>query len=121
MQPSAQKAQSYGAGSAEYGNIMLEIISKCLPDDPTANLNAAAAMIDNGEYATAKRYLSKYGDTPQVWNNMGAILLLEDDPDGAQALLEKVSAAGIKEAAHNLDKLKKKRAGDIRMKRYQQQ
>lgn len=111
-------ARSYGCGSAEYETIMLDVIPRLFPDDQTAAVNAAAVMISNGEYVSAKRLLSKHPDSPHAWNNRGAIMLAEGDLEGAEALFEKASQAGVGEAVHNLGELRKKREDNLRMERY---
>lgn len=102
-------AQSHGPGTEKYNEIMLEIIPRHYPDDATAAMNAAAAMILGGEYATARRTLEKFADDPRAWNNLGVLHMYDGDPDGAQALLDKAVMAGVPEASHNLEELRRKR------------
>ncbi|GAB6010397.1 hypothetical protein [Dysgonomonas reticulitermitis] len=102
-------ALSYGAGSTEYNRILLEVIPKNFPEDATANSNAAAVLIRNGEPAAAMPYLEKAGDSGSAQNNKGVIALLSEDMEKAEACFTKAYSLGCEEAAANLKKLQAKR------------
>lgn len=101
-------AQTYEVGSAEYNEIMLELIPNLFTNDPVAHVNAAAVMILRGEWVTAKRYLERYRNDSIVWNNLGLVYLLEGDFSMARSLLEQAMDKGVVEAEHNLKELEKK-------------
>ncbi|NDV67257.1 DUF3868 domain-containing protein, partial [Bacteroides sp. 224] len=62
-------AESYGKDSQEYREIMTEIIPKHFATDAVAINNAAALLISNEEYQTARRLLEKVSpQSPSVWN-----------------------------------------------------
>lgn len=111
-------AKSYGSQSEECRKILLEVIPAHFPNDSVAILNAAAQMILQGEIMTAKRYLSKYREIPEVWNNLGVIHLLDNDLDEAERLFKNALELGHEEAKHNLKELEKKRTNNIQMERY---
>ncbi|WP_262893146.1 OmpA family protein [Dysgonomonas sp. GY75] len=116
-------AQSYGEGSKEYADILIATIPQYYPDDVTANVNAAAVLIENGELNTAGRLLDKAATVggaghPTILNNRGVIALLAGELDEAGALFNRAKTAGSKEAAHNLEEVEVKRADDKKMERY---
>jgi len=103
-------ANEYPVGSPKF----LEIFEKALkefPDDPTANLNGAAAALMKGKLNDAAKYLRLSDQsTPEYANNMGVYLMLKGEYAEAQRLLKRAEAAGIEEATANLRELKKKLA-----------
>lgn len=107
-------AEEYGKDSPEYREIVMETIPKYFPEDATANANAAALLIQNKEYQTARRLLERSGDTPTVWNNLGVVLLMLDELDEAEPLLRRASDSGIQEATHNLLELQRKREDNLK-------
>ena len=111
-------AQSMEKGSRQYNSILLEIIPRQYPEDATANNNTAAAMIANGETATAKRHLEKAGDSPAALNNLGVIALLDGDLDKAEAYFDTAVRAGNKQARQNKKEVEEKRADNKKMERY---
>ena len=101
-------AQTYEAGSPEFNEAML-IAVNTYPDDPTANLNAAAAAITAGDFAKAESYLLKAGDTPEAIQARGVVAMNKGDFDTAEKLLNQALNAGVKDAAHNLEVLNRNR------------
>lgn len=101
-------ANSYETGSQEY-NEVFEIAVRMYSDDPVANLNAANISIGKGDYAAAKKYLSKAGNSAEAIHARGVLKMIEGDLDGAEALLNQAKAAGVIDAANNLIELQKKR------------
>lgn len=101
-------ANSYETGSKEYNNVF-EIAVRMYSSDPVANLNAANISIGKGDYAAAKNYLSKAGDSAEAIHARGVLKLIEGDLDGAEVLLKKANDAGVIGAANNLRELQKKR------------
>lgn len=112
-------AMKYGEGTAEYEQILLDYIPRNYPDDMAANINAAAVMINRGEYITAKRYLEEYKDSPEAWNNLGVIALIENQLDLASQYFNVAARRGVVEAEYNLKEVEMKRQNNIKKSRYQ--
>lgn len=96
-------ARLYPEGSDEF-NRVINIALKHYPDDPTANLNAAAAEVARGEYDKALPILAKAGDTPEANNLRGIIATANGDFEEAAEWFAK--AGSLPEAAKNLNMLK---------------
>lgn len=111
-------AMNYGEGSSEYERILLEDIPRNYPDNMAATINAAAAMINRGEYSTAKRFLQRYANSPEVFNNMGVIALVENRLDEAEQYFNMALRQGVVEAGYNLQEVSKKRESNRVMERY---
>ena len=103
-------AQTYEPGSEEF-NHAFQVAALMFPDDPTANLNAAAMEIQRGgELTVAKKYLAKADpDAGETMNNQGVIALIEGDLDTAEQYLNRAKAAGIQAAETNLIELAKQK------------
>lgn len=101
-------ANTYETGSTEYKEVF-KIAVRLYADDPAANLNAANIAMEENDYAAARGYLEKAGDSSEAVHARGVLLLLEGNLDEAEPLLEQAARAGIKEAAYNLNELRKKR------------
>lgn len=101
-------ANSYETGSKEYNDVF-EIAVRMYSSDPVANLNAANISIGKGDYESAKKYLSKAGNSAEAIHARGVIKLIEGDLDGAETLLKQAKEAGVIDAAANLRELQKKR------------
>lgn len=102
-------ANSYEIGSKEY-NEVFEIAVRMYSDDPVANLNAANIALSKNDLDAARTYLAKAGNSPEAIHAHGVLNLLDGNLDEAGKLLEQAKAAGVKEAAANLDELRKKEA-----------
>lgn len=103
-------AQSYQPGSEEFNKAFLTAVTM-YPEDPIANLNAAAMELEKKNLATAKKYLAKadpkHGAT---LNNLGIIAMIEDDVEAAVQYFNQAKAVGYaKEAEANLKELAQKR------------
>lgn len=96
-------ARLYPEGSEEF-NKVIDIALKYYPDDPTANLNAAAAEVARREYGKASRLLDKAGENPEVFNLRGIIATSEGDFESAGTWFER--AGSLPEANKNLNFLK---------------
>lgn len=94
-------AQSYAPGSKEF-NRVFDVAVRLYPENETANLNAANALLEKGLAAEARPYLEKAGKSPQADNARGVALLLQGRYDEAAPLLERAAQAGLKEAEANL-------------------
>ena len=104
-----QVAQSYESGSEEF-NEVFEVAVRMFPDDPTANINAAAIELQLGNWKQAEKYLLK--SDPQAGttkNNEGVLWMMQGQLDKAEALFNEAKALGSAEAAKNLEEISKKR------------
>ncbi len=59
----------YEEGSAEWNDIILKTVT-LYPDDPAANINAAAVYINTGAYDQAKKCLDKVKEHPDAQHNL---------------------------------------------------
>lgn len=103
-------AQSYEPGSEEF-NHAFQVAVIMFPDDPTANLNAAAMEIQKGgDLTSAKKHLAKADrKAAETINNLGVVALLEDDLETARKYFDEAKAAGLTTQANtNLLELEKK-------------
>ncbi len=99
-------AQTYEKGSPEF-NEVFDIAVRMFPDDATANTNAAAVALQQGDLPRAETYLGRIKtQTAAVLNNRGVLMLLQGDLDAAEALFQQ---AGSTEAAANLKEVASKR------------
>ena len=104
-----QVAQTYGSGSDEF-NEVFEVAVRMFPDDPTANINAAAIELQQGNWKQAEKYLLK--SDPQAGatkNNEGVLYMMQGQLDKAETLFNEAKALGSAEAAKNLEEIAKKR------------
>ena len=104
-----QVAQTYGSGSEEF-NEVFEVAVRMFPDDPTANINAAAIELQQGNWKQAEKYLLK--SDPQAGatkNNEGVLYMMQGQLDKAETLFNEAKALGSAEAAKNLEEIAKKR------------
>ena len=107
--PSLRRSDYREIGSKEY-NEVFEIAVRMYSDDPVANLNAANIALSKNDLDAARTYLAKAGNSPEAIHARGVLNLLDGNLDEAGKLLEQAKAAGVKEAAANLDELRKKEA-----------
>ena len=104
-----QVAQTYESGSEEF-NEVFEVAVRMFPDDPTANINAAAIELQQRNWKQAEKYLLK--SDPQAGatkNNEGVLWMMQGQLDKAEALFNEAKALGSAEAAKNLEEISKKR------------
>jgi outer membrane protein OmpA-like peptidoglycan-associated protein len=86
-------ANTYEPGSPEF-NEVFDVAVRVFPNDPVANINQAAILLQKGDAAAAAAahiYLDKYLDNSASWNNAGVMYLLEGDYARARTYFEKVS------------------------------
>lgn len=93
-------AKLYPEGSDDFDNA-IETALKYFPEDPTANLNAAATALRHGNLDRAERLLEKAGDTPEAANARGILATWRGDLDDAARLFQ--SAGVLPEAAKNAE------------------
>ncbi|MDH6344202.1 hypothetical protein M2480_003117 [Parabacteroides sp. PFB2-12] len=101
-------ANTYEPGSADYNNVF-EVAVRMFPEDEVANLNAANIAISKNDYAAARNYITKAGNSIQAVHTRGVLNLLEGNLDEAEKLLTQAQNGGVREAAANLEELRKKR------------
>ena len=73
------------------------------PEDETANLNAACAEIERGDYKAASRYLAKAGNSPYAAHARGVMAMKQGNDDEARRQFTIAAQGGVKEAQQNLD------------------
>lgn len=101
-----QIANSYDKGSAEFREVF-EIAVRIYPTDRIANLNAAAAALQNNNVAYAASILDHYTNDPEAWTNIGVLKMLQGDVDSAKTFFIKARDYGVKEAQLNLEQIEK--------------
>jgi hypothetical protein len=105
-------AQTYKEGSEEY-NECFRVAVAMFPDDPTANLNAAAMEIEKGgDLTLAKKYLSKADpNSAATQNNLGVVDMLDGNYATAESHFNKAKMLGLTNIANaNLKELQKQRS-----------
>ena len=100
-------AQTYEKGSNEF-NEVFDVAVRMFPDDPTANINAAAIELQRGDLQQSVRYLDKAA----TLNNRGVLKLLQGDLDSAESYFKQAQAKGSVEAGANLEEMVNKRKDD---------
>ena len=105
-------ANSYPQGSPEFRNVF-EIAVRTYPNDPVANLNAAAIALSRGDLPQAKSYLDKSDkNTPEYMNNLGVYYMFTGELDQAKAELTRALQKGVENAGVNLKEIEKKLEND---------
>ncbi len=102
-------AQTYENGSEDFIHVF-DVAVRMFPEDPTANLNAAAIELQQGSLQRAAQFLEKANpELGATLNNKGVLKLLQGDVDAAENLFKQAKAKGIAEADANLEEVAKKR------------
>lgn len=101
-------AQTYEKGSEEF-NHAFQVAVLMFPDDPTANLNAAAMEIQKGgDLTIAKKYLAKADPAASATlNNLGVIAMIEGNYALAEEYFRKAGSNNTNEPNQNLEELSK--------------
>lgn len=97
-------AGKYEPGTDEFTDVF-ETAVRMFPNDEIANLNAANAAIRRDDFATARRYLDKAGDSTEAVYARGALAIREKDYDTARQYLGKAKEMGLEKAALTLKEL----------------
>jgi len=97
-------AQEYEPGTDEFSEIF-ETAVRMFPNDETANLNAANAAMRRGDNASAERYLTKAGNSPEAVYSRAALAIRNGDYAAARPLLNEAKARGLEQAGKTLDEL----------------
>ncbi len=91
-------------GSDEF-NEVFETAVRMYPDNEIANINAANAALQRGDYTTAERYLERAGQSPQAIYARGALAFLRGDYDTAERLMN--DAKSIEASQSTLDEIQR--------------
>lgn len=97
-------AGKYEPGTDEFTDVFQTAV-RMFPNDETANLNAANAAIRRDDFAMARKYLAKAGDSPEAVYARGALAVREKDYDTARRYLGKAKEMGLEKAARTLEEL----------------
>lgn len=99
-------AQTYEPGSEDF-NQVFDVAVRMYPDDETANINAANALLEQGRAEEALKYLDKVKDSsPEAANARGVAYILLKDYEKAGRYIGKALEGHLEEAAHNMEFLK---------------
>ena len=103
-------AQTYEEGSEEF-NEVFDIAVRMYPEDPIANINAAAMELKRGNADLAVRYLERADkSSAAAQNNQGVYYLMTGDLNQAEACFNKAKELGSAQADANLEEVSKNRA-----------
>lgn len=91
-------AKTFPVGSKEYDEVINTAVLY-YPNDDVANLNAANAAMNEGDYRRARMLLARVGDSASASYARAMLDALEKKYDAAKAGFEKAAAEGIGEAA----------------------
>ncbi|MDR1258215.1 MAG: DUF3868 domain-containing protein [Tannerellaceae bacterium] len=106
-------ANTYEEGSKEFEEVF-ETAVRVFPNDPVANLNAAASALLNKDTAKAERYLQKaQRNTPAYFNNLGVLNMMQNNLSRAKNLFQRAAESNLEVALKNLDEVKKKEEADM--------
>ena len=97
-------ANTYQKGSRDFNEIF-DIAVRLYPQDVVANLNAAAIELSNNNISGAHRYLDKYSNVSDSWNNQAILYALEGNLPKAREFFTKALQEGSQEAVQNIEKL----------------
>lgn len=100
-------ANTYPKGSKEFKDVF-DIAVRVFPLDPIANINAGASSLEKGNTKEAHRYLDKFSNIPQAWNNIGIMYFMENDYNRAGEYFNKAKTTNPKEIEHNMEQLQNK-------------
>jgi outer membrane protein OmpA-like peptidoglycan-associated protein len=105
-------ANTYREGSKEFLSVF-ETAVRIFPDDPLANLNAAASALIEKDLAKAERYLKKAKkNTPAYYNNLGVLNMMQNNMARAKNLFRYAAEGKLDAARKNMEEIKKKEAAD---------
>lgn len=76
--------------SDEYYEVF-ETAARMYPDDPDANVNAAAAAIKRNDHVSAEKYLSRAGDSKDAVYVRGVLAFMKGDYAGAEDILKAIA------------------------------
>ena len=89
---------------------MFDIAVRMYPQDPIANINAAAMELKRGYVDQSQRYLERSDASSAAGqNNLGVYHMLQGNLSVAEACFNKAKELGSEEAGANLVEVQKKR------------
>ena len=94
----------YEPGTDEFTEVFQTAV-RMYPNDETANLNAANAAIRRDDFAAARRYLDRAGNSAEAVYARGALAIREKDYDTARRYLAQAKEMGLEKAGRTLDEL----------------
>lgn len=97
-------AQTYEPGSEEYNDVF-ETAVRMFPDDATANLNAANSALQRKDLVTAKKYITKAGNSGEAVVAQGIFAMMSGDAEAAEKLMRQAQEMGIGVASQNLEEI----------------
>jgi outer membrane protein OmpA-like peptidoglycan-associated protein len=97
-------ANSYESGSDNHHEVF-EVAVRMFPNDEIANLNAANSAMQKRDMDSAKRYLSRAGNSAEAVYARGAYSAMVEDYQTARTLLKQAEAAGIAQATVTLKEI----------------
>jgi outer membrane protein OmpA-like peptidoglycan-associated protein len=105
-------ANTYEEGSKEF-EAVFETAVRIFPNDPVANLNAAAAALLKKDLVKAENYLRKaQRNNPAYYNNLGVLNMMQENLPRAKTLFQRAAEANLEVALKNLEEVKKKEEAD---------
>jgi tetratricopeptide (TPR) repeat protein len=104
-------ANTYEKGSEAYNQVFNTAVN-LYPQNPIANVNAAAVALLGNNYTVATSYLKKYPNETITWNNLAVVYMHEMKFDEAEKYLKKAQNEGVLEAGRNLIVLEDLREAD---------
>lgn len=99
-------AELYPVGSEEFRHVF-DVAVRLHPTSPIANLNAACIALDERDIETARRHLTKAGDSPQATHARAVLAVFDGDYQTARSLFLQAQQAGVEQATPNLQLLDK--------------
>jgi len=93
-------AFSYKTGSSEFNDIIYLAV-QFFPENPEANINAAAIALMQGHTALAHKYLLHWQTDPRAYNNLGVLYLLEGNRNKAEVYLKLALSSGVNPRIYN--------------------
>jgi len=109
-------ANTYPEGSKEFIEVF-ETAVRMFPDDPVANLNAAASALLDKDQIRAERYLQKAPkNTAEYYNNLGVLEMMKGNTSRARNLFQRASEGNLDAALRNLDEIKRKEDADKQLR-----
>ncbi|MDH6306895.1 outer membrane protein OmpA-like peptidoglycan-associated protein [Parabacteroides sp. PF5-5] len=101
-------ANTYPEGSKEFMEVF-DTAVKVFPDDPVANLNAAALALLTKDLTRAERYLQRAErNTAEYYNNLGLLEMMRGNTARAKSLFQRASEGNLDTALKNLEELRRK-------------
>lgn len=109
-------ANSYEKGSPEF-NEVFDIAVRLFPENPVANINAAAAAISRGDATMAEKYLGKVEGDARAANNQAVYHMLSGNISKAKECLARLKEE-TQETKHNLNEIKLKEENNALLEKY---